>query len=122
MHELLIRMRRIHGVDVVEMAGAIDALAFSDLSATLTRMIHEVSPCIILECTRVTYVGSAQLRELLDFASRARARGGDIKCVGVGPTIQQVANLIAMGDVLEFYDDLSTALHAFRKPSTSVAP
>ena len=113
MHELQIKMREVCGVEVVEMSGAIDALIFSDLSAALTRMIHEVTPCIVLDCTRVSYIGSAQLKELLDFASLARARGGDIKCVGVAPTIQQVANLIAMGDLLEFYDTVADALPPF---------
>jgi anti-anti-sigma factor len=121
MHELQIKMRQVHGVQIVELAGAIDALAFSGLSATLTRLIQEGTHFVVLDCTAVTYIGSAQLRGLLDFASRVRAHGGDIKCVGVAPTIQQVANLIAMGDLLEFDDDLSDALRGFRKLQESVA-
>ncbi len=121
MHELQINMREVHGVEVIELAGAIDALAFSDFSAALTRMIEEVTPCVVLDCSRVGYIGSAQLRELLDYASLARARGGDLKCVGLAPTIQQIANLIAMGDLLEFYDGLSDALLAFRESLVSMA-
>jgi anti-anti-sigma factor len=101
-------------VEVIEMTGAVDALAFTDFSATLTRMIAEATPCIILECSRVSYIGSAQLKELIGFAHLAQARGGDLKCVGLPPTIQQVANLIAMGDLIEFYDDLQQALRSFR--------
>ncbi len=114
MHELQIKMRQVSGVEVVEMVGAIDVLAFADLSATLGRMIAEVTPCIVLECSRVTYIGSAQLKELLDFAHMAQARGGDVKCVGIAPTIQHVANLIAMGDLMEFFEDLPQALRSFR--------
>jgi anti-anti-sigma factor len=121
MHELQIKMREVCGVEVVEMSGAVDARIFSDLSAALMRMIHEVTPCIVLDCTQVSYIGSAQLKELLDFASLARARGGDIKCVGVATTIQQVANLIAMGDLLEFYDKVADALPAFRGLPAGVA-
>ena len=107
-------MRRVDGVEVIEMIGAVDALAFTAFSATLTRMMEEVTPCIILECSRVTYIGSAQLKELIDFAHLAQARGGDVRCVGLPQTIQQVANLIAMGDLIEFYDDLQQALRSFR--------
>jgi anti-anti-sigma factor len=121
MHELQIKVRQLHGVQIVELAGAIDALAFSSLSATLTRMIQEGTLFIALDCVAVTYIGSAQLKGLLEFASRVRAHGGDLKCVGVAPTIQQVANLIAMGDLLEFHDDLSEALHGFRRLRESVA-
>jgi len=114
MHELQIKMYQVSGVEVLEMAGAIDALAFADLSATLGRMITEITPCVVLECSRVTYIGSAQLKELLDFAHMAQARGGDLKCVGIAPTIQHVANLIAMGDLIEFFEDLPQALRSFQ--------
>ena len=119
-HELQIKMHQVSGVEIVEMVGAIDALAFADLSATLVRMIAEVTPCIVLECSRVTYIGSAQLKGLLDFAHMAQARGGDVKCVGIAPTIQHVANLIAVGDVMEFFEDLPQALRSFRGFPASV--
>jgi len=115
MHELQIKVREVQGVQVLELSGAIDAPAFSSLAAMLKRLIQEGMSSVLLDCTAVSYIGSAQLRGLLDFASRARAYDGDLKCVGVAPTIQQVANLIAMGDLLEFHDDLSNALQAFRQ-------
>jgi anti-anti-sigma factor len=114
MQELQFNMRRVNGVEVIEMIGAVDALAFTDFSATLTRMIEEVTPCIVLECSQVAYIGSAQLKELIDFAHLAQARGGDVRCVGLSQTIQQVANLISMGDLIECFDDLPQALRSFR--------
>jgi len=96
MQELQFNMRRVNDVEVIEMTGAVDAMAFTGFSATLTRMMEEVTPCIVLECSRVSYIGSAQLKELIDFAHLAQSRGGDVKCVGLPQTIQQVANLIAM--------------------------
>jgi hypothetical protein len=41
--------------------------------------------------------------------------------VGVPQTIQQVANLIAMGDLLEFYDNLPEALSSFRTSTVAAA-
>jgi len=96
------------------MAGAVDALAFTEFAATLMRTMEEITPRIILECSRVSYIGSAQLKELIGFAHMAQARGGDLKCVGLPQTIQQVANLIAMGDLMEFYDNLAEALQTFQ--------
>ena len=120
MQELQFNMRRIDDVEVVEMSGAVDALAFTAFSATLTRMMEEVTPCIVLECSHVSYIGSAQLKELIDFAHLAQAHGGDVKCVGLPQTIQQVANLIAMGDLIDFFDDMGQALRAFRGLPASV--
>ena len=115
MQELQFTMYRTGSAEVIEMAGAVDALAFTEFATTLIRTMDEVTPCIILDCSQVTYIGSAQLKELIDLAHRAQARGGDLKCVGLPQTIQQVANLIAMGDLMEFYDRLAEALQAFRK-------
>jgi anti-anti-sigma factor len=114
MQELQFKMYRASRAEVIEMAGAVDALAFTEFAATLMRTMEEVTPCIILECSRVSYIGSAQLKELIGFAHMAQARGGDLKCVGLPQTIQQVANLIAMGDLMEFYDHLAEALQAFQ--------
>ena len=114
MQELQFKMYRAGNAEVIEMAGAVDALAFAQFAATLTRTMEEVTPCLILDCSQVSYIGSAQLKELIDFAHMAQARGGDLKCVGLPQTIQQVANLIAMGDLMEFYDHLAEALQAFR--------
>ena len=121
MQELQIKMNRVDGVELIELTGAVDALAFTGFSATLARLIEEVTPCIILECSRVTYIGSAHLKELIDFAHMAQARGGDVKCVGIPQTIQQVANLIAMGDLIEFCDDVPQALRAFRSLTAAAA-
>jgi anti-anti-sigma factor len=121
MHELQISRHRVHNVEVIELAGAIDALAFADLSAALARIIEETTPNIALNCARVSYIGSAQLRQLTDLAGRARAAGGDIKCVGLAPSIQKIANLISLGDPLECYDEMSDVLVAFHEMSMAVA-
>jgi len=115
MHELQIKIRQIYGIHLVELTGAIDALAYPNLANSLTRLLRQGAASVILDCTAVSYIGTAPLKGLIEFASRARAQEGDIKCIGVAPTIQQMANLIAMGDLLEFHDDLSSALQAFRR-------
>ncbi|MGO9246929.1 MAG: STAS domain-containing protein [Verrucomicrobiia bacterium] len=122
MRELQFKMYRTGSAEVIEMAGAVDALAFTQFAATLTRTMEEVTPCIILDCSQVTYIGSAQLKELIGLAHMAQARGGDLKCVGLPQTIQQVANLIAMGDLMEFYDHLAEALRSFRTSPEIVTP
>lgn len=117
MRDLKIKSRQFEGIEIVELSGAVDAISFTGLAATLARLIREVSPLIVLDCHRISYIGSAQLKDLLDLARYARARGGDIKCVGVAPTIQQVANLIAMGEPMDCFEALEDALRAFGVPA-----
>jgi anti-anti-sigma regulatory factor len=84
--------------------------------------MEEVTPCIIFDCSEVTYIGSAQLNELVDFTRFARLRGGDLKYVGLPQAIRHLADLIAKEELMGFYDDMPQALEAFRglavRPST----
>ncbi len=116
MHELHLKTQQTRGVEVVQLNGAIEPTNFPSLASTLSRLIEEVTPCIVLDCHEVSYIGSAQLRDLTNFVSYARTRGGDIKCLGLSPTIQYVADLVASGDPIECYVELAVALAAFRSP------
>lgn len=117
MRDLRFETKRIQGVEVVSLSGAIEPMAFADLAGSLARLIHEASPCVVLDCRRLTYIGSVQLKELLDFAHYARTCGGDIKCVCLSPAIRHVAGLIGNGSSLECYDNLSSAVTAFANPA-----
>jgi anti-sigma B factor antagonist len=121
MQDLQIKRQRVSGVEIIEMTGAVDALAFTKLSTTLARLIEEATPCIVLECSHVTYIGSAQLKELIGVAHTAQTRGGNLKCVGLPQTIQHVANLIAMGELMEFHDYLPGALQSFHSSDATAA-
>ena len=114
MRDLQFETKQFQGVEVVSLSGAVEPMAFTDLAASLGRLIHEATPCLVLECRRVTYIGSVQLKELLDFARYARTRGGDIKCCCLSPAIRDVAALVGNGESLECYDDLLSAVSAFR--------
>jgi len=114
MHQLRIGRRQAGDVEIIELAGAVEPLSFTSLATALNQVILLGPACVILDCRDVTYISSTELKELLDYARYARARGGDVKCVGLSPTIQQVANLVANGDPLDCFDDLADALRSFR--------
>jgi anti-anti-sigma factor len=119
MQSLQITVRSIAGVQVVVLSGAVDALSMAALAATLGRLLNEPVPRIVLDCRKLGYIGSAQLRQILDFAREARAGGGDIKCAALAAPIQQVATLLAGGDPMECYEDVLAALAAFHEPASS---
>ncbi|HUK82322.1 MAG TPA: STAS domain-containing protein [Verrucomicrobiae bacterium] len=119
MHQLRIERRQAGDIEIVELTGVVEPLSFTGLAAALNGIILQGSACAILDCRHVTYISSTELKELLDYARYARARGGDVKCVGLSPIIQQVANLVANGDPLDCFDDLPNALRSFRTLSAS---
>jgi anti-anti-sigma factor len=120
MRDLQFETKQLQGVEIVSLSGAVEPMAFTELAASLGRLIHEASPCLVLDCQRVSYIGSAQLKELLDFARYARTRGGDIKCCYLSPAIRDVATLIGNGESLECYDDVLSAVSAFRAQTEQV--
>src|SRR6266436_8912598 len=119
MHNMRLQVQQLPKANVVRVEGAIEANSFPGLLNVLNHLLTKPVPQVILDCGQVPYVGTAELKGLLDLAHRARARGGDIKCAGLAPTIEQVATLIANGDPLECFPDVSFALASF--PAAGVA-
>jgi anti-anti-sigma factor len=122
MHQLQLQVRQLQGVNIVQLSGSIEPTSFPSLYATLNKLVSDGSPRIVLECAQLNYIGSAELKQLLDFAHHARASGGDIKCVGLCSTVQYVANLVANGDPFDCFDDLPQALATFRVPQPASNP
>lgn len=104
---------RLQNSEIIHLSGGIESTTFPLLADEINGLLNKSNPQIVLECSKVSYIGSAELKELLDFAHTARARGGNIKCARLAPTIEQVATLIANGDPLECFPDTSEALASF---------
>jgi anti-sigma B factor antagonist len=114
MGQTQIQVQQLPKGAVVHIDGAIEVNNFPGLAHVLNQLLLSPGPRVVLECSRVSYVGTAELKALLDFAHIARARGGDVKCAGLAPTIEQVATLIANGDPLECFATVVDALAGFR--------
>jgi anti-sigma B factor antagonist len=114
MHSLQIQRHRTTDAEIVHLAGAIESSNFAGLLAVLNELLGNPSPRVVLDCSGVNYIATAELKELLDLAHIARARGGNIKCARLAPTIEQVATLIANGDPLECFSDARDAVASFR--------
>jgi len=120
MHQLHIVAQRIRDIEIIHLAGSLDGGNFANLAGLLTNHLRTFQqngaiPQLVLECSEITYIGSTELKALLDFAHIARSHGGDVKCARLAPTIEQVINLIANGDPFDCYSDVPTALAAFRE-------
>ena len=119
MHQIRFEVQRLPLANIVHLDGVIDANNFTPLAIELQGLLASSSPRIILECSHVSFISTTELKRMLDFAHRARAHGGDIKCAALAPTIEQVATLIANGDPLECFPGIVEALAAFRLVSVA---
>ncbi len=115
MHELHVESCPLNGVEVLTLAGAVEQLSFPNLAVTIGRSMHERSARIVLDCQRVGYIGSTQLRELMEFMAYARTLGGDIKFAGLAPSIRTVAGLVAGKVKFDCYGSVPEAVESFRE-------
>ena len=90
-HELHVESAPFNGVEILTLTGAVEQVSFPSLAGTIARSLHEQSPRLVLDCRGVKYIGSTQLRELLEFMAYARTLGGDIKFAALAPAIRTVA-------------------------------
>src|SRR5262245_48193108 len=120
MHQAHVATQHLPDVEIIHLSGGLDDANYANLAGVLSTQLRTcrqngATPQIILACAEVNYIGSSELRALLDLAQIARALDGDIKVARLAPTIEQVANLVANGDPLDCHPDVNTALDAFQR-------
>jgi len=118
MQQLNLVAQQFRDTEIIHISGVIDTGNFNQLSTLLGKQLQAcrhggATPQVILECGHLQHISSGTLKAILDFAHLARDLGGDIKCARLAPTIEQIVNLIANGDPLDCYPDVSYALDAF---------
>ncbi len=116
MEPLRLQLKPLSAATVVYVHGAIEPTGFPALAGVLDSLLSRPGSRVVLEFRGATFVGASELQALLDLAHIARARGGDLKCVGLPPTVEQLAALTSNGDPLECFPTLPDALAAFRFP------
>ncbi len=120
MEPMRLQLQPLSTATVVYVHGPIEPTSYPALAQVLDSLLSRPAPRVVLECHHATYVGASELQALLDLAHLARARGGDLKCVGLPPTVEQIAALTSNGDPLECFPTLLDALAAFRFPRATV--
>lgn len=113
MHGSNYQVETWEGARIIKTTGHIDAISFSDLASVIIRLMLESTPCLVLDCSGVTYIESAQLIHLGELAQAARNRGGDLICIGFCPAILSVAQIIKATDSLKCPATLAEALYVF---------
>lgn len=104
-------------VQLVRLHGSLDMYSFPRLETQLQSLFQQGRYAVLLDCSRLDYIGSAGLGALIGFAKQARERHGDLKLLRVPERIYKVIELLGFTKVLQVYDDEATALASFQKPS-----
>jgi anti-sigma B factor antagonist len=111
--------RRLNRVDVVDVAGRVDAATASQLKQQIDALFDEGRYRIVLDLARLEYISSPGLRVLIEARKRAREwkitdlEGGDIRIANLPPKIKEVFDLTGFTSLFELYGDTVEAVGSF---------
>lgn len=111
--------RRFNRVDLIEVAGRVDAATSSRLKQQIDALFEEGRYRIVLDLAKLEYVSSPGLRVLIEARKRARdwkitdLEGGDIRIANLPPKIKEVFDLTGFTSLFELYGSTIDAVGSF---------
>ena len=100
-------------VQVVRIAGDLDAHTFPALQDALERLVVEGARAIVIDCTALAYVSSAGLGVLKKMVLEARASGGDIRLAALSEKIHNIVNLLGFSKIIQTFASVDEAVSSF---------
>lgn len=89
---------------VLHVSGEVDMATAPRLRQELVAAVGSHGPFVVVDLSRVAFVDSTGLGVLIGGLVRARRAGGDMLVTGLGPRLEELFELIGLGDVLTVAD------------------
>jgi anti-sigma B factor antagonist len=111
--------RPMNRVDLLEVAGRVDAATAPKLKQQIESLFDEGRYRIVLDLASLEYISSPGLRVLIEARKRAREwkitdlEGGDIRIANLPPKIKEVFDLTGFTSLFEMYGDTIAAVGSF---------
>lgn len=100
-------------VEVLRMAGGIDAHTFDQLDATIQDIFDEGCHSIILDMSEVEYISSAGVGTLVSATHEAGAAGGNVVMIQLSERAMEVLKVLGLLNSLRVVADMKAALAFF---------
>jgi anti-anti-sigma factor len=100
-------------VKVLNLIGQLDAHTFSTLQGELEQICKAPRPQVVLDCTKLDYIGSAALAVLSKMTRDFRLKQGDLRLAKLGPKIENVVELLGFSRILRVFKETDKAVASF---------
>jgi len=110
---MTIRERDAGKVTVLEIAGALTIDSGGDLRDVVQMLVARQRGHILIDLSRITYMDSCGLGEILQIYVTLTRRGGHLKLLKVTPACRQVFATAKVLNVLEIFESEPLALKSF---------
>ena len=84
-----------------------------DFSTTISSLVGEGRPNIVIDMSKVTYVDSATIGCLMDLYRQINAAGGQLKLAGVQKRVETMLTLTGAQNFIQLHADEAAALQSF---------
>lgn len=106
--------RAAHGnVEVLRLAGQLDAHSFPKLQEALEGLGDEARSQVVLDCGDLQYISSAGLGVLKKMSREFRDKDGDIRLASLTPKIKNVVDLLGFSQVIQVFPGSDEAVSSF---------
>ncbi|GLZ34677.1 anti-sigma factor antagonist [Lentzea sp. NBRC 105346] len=100
-----------NGVTVLSVAGEVDMLSAPDLRTTVGRHLTD-GATLVLDLSRVTFLGSAGLAVLVEASQQSKRRGVSLRVVAVARAVTRPLEATGLGDVFSVHRTVEEAVGA----------
>ena len=107
--------KRLERVDLVKVKGRIDHQSAPALEKAMHAIVNEGRHNLVVDLSEVSYISSAGLKVLQSTAKMVRGglTPGDVRLVGVKPTIKEIFDTIGFTALFKMYNDDVDAVGSF---------
>ncbi len=103
----------IGDVMIVKIDGMLDATTMPTADHYLRQLLAAQAVRLILDVSDLSYIASAGIRVLQMSIRESRRQSGDLRLVGLRPSVERTLQLVGLLPAIKVYADLPTALASF---------
>ena len=116
-----IDVRQRGGVALVEITGRLTSFEAKAFREAIQSLLSEGRRKIILNLTRLDYLDSSGIGELVRNYMSTVKRGGAMKVVGLAPKVEEILRITQLYQVFPEFPDESSALESFDTASSAAS-
>lgn len=108
-----ISVEGLDNVTLVEADGRIDGMNAGQLGSALNEQIDADKRQIVLDLSKVEYMSSAGLRELVNGLKKVKRVGGDIRIAQPSPRVREVLEMAGLDTIFLIFDTRNEAVASY---------
>lgn len=110
---LELNQQELKRVLLIEVSGRVDSTTADQLGKALNDAIDVGQSQLVLDLSKVEYMSSAGLRELVSALKRLQRGRGDLRLAALSERVEEVLELAGLDEIFKIYDTQVEAVGSF---------